>query len=219
VRVIVADDSVLLRRGLEALLAEGGHEVVAALGDADELLAAVDEQQPDVCIVDIRMPPTHTDEGLRAARAIRARYPQIAVLVLSQFVDGDYVEELLAGGNSHVGYLLKDALLDGDEVLTAVRRVGAGGVVVDAGLVAGLLAARRPGSPLDKLSPREREVIQLMAEGRTDRAIADELVIGLKTVQTHTAAIFTKLGLGDDPRSNRRVRAVLAWLRGSAPSP
>jgi len=219
VRVIVADDSVLLRRGLEALLAEGGHEVVAALGDADELLAAVDEQQPDVCIVDIRMPPTHTDEGLRAARAIRARYPQIAVLVLSQFVDGDYVEELLAGGNNHVGYLLKDALLDGDEVLTAVRRVGAGGVVVDAGLVAGLLAARRPGSPLDKLSPREREVIQLMAEGRTDRAIADELVIGLKTVQTHTAAIFTKLGLGDDPRSNRRVRAVLAWLRGSAPSP
>jgi DNA-binding NarL/FixJ family response regulator len=218
VRVIVADDSVLLRRGLEALLTDGGHEVVASLGDADALLTAVVEHHPDVCIVDIRMPPTHTDEGLRAAREIRSRHPQVAVLVLSQFVDGDYVEELLADGNTHVGYLLKDALLDGDEVLTAVRRVGAGGVVVDAGLVSALLAARRPGSPLDKLSPRERDVIQLMAEGRTDRAIADELLIGLKTVQTHTAAIFVKLGLSDDPRSNRRVRAVLAWLRGTAPS-
>jgi DNA-binding NarL/FixJ family response regulator len=215
-RVIIADDSVLLRHGVLSLLTAAGHDVVAAVADAIELTDAVRRLEPDACIVDIRMPPTHTDEGLRAARAIRTEHPGIAVLVLSQFIDGDYLEELLSDGNSHVGYLLKDALLDGDELLTALRRVAAGGVVIDAGLVASLLVARRANSPLQRLSPRERDVLQLMAEGRTDRSIADELFIGLKTVQTHTSAIFEKLGLGDDPGSNRRVRAVLAWLRGTA---
>lgn len=215
-RVIIADDSVLLRHGVLALLTAAGHDVVAAVADAVELIDAVQRFAPDACIIDIRMPPTHTDEGLKAARAIRTEYPDIAVLVLSQFVDGDYLEELLSDGNSHVGYLLKDALLDGDELLTALRRVAAGGVVVDAGLVASLLGTRRANSPLLRLSPREREVLQLMAEGRTDRSIADELYIGLKTVQTHTSAIFEKLGLGDDPTSNRRVRAVLTWLRRTA---
>jgi DNA-binding NarL/FixJ family response regulator len=215
-RVIIADDSVLLRHGVLSLLTAAGHDVVAAVADAIELTDAVRRLEPDACIVDIRMPPTHTDEGLRAARAIRTEHPGIAVLVLSQFIDGDYLEELLSDGNSHVGYLLKDALLDGDELLTALRRVAAGGVVIDAGLVASLLVARRANSPLQRLSPRERDVLQLMAEGRTDRSIADELFIGLKTVQTHTSAIFEKLALGDDPGSNRRVRAVLAWLRGTA---
>jgi DNA-binding NarL/FixJ family response regulator len=215
-RVIVADDSVLLRHGVFSLLTAAGHDVVATVGDPIELIDAVRRLEPDACIVDIRMPPTHTDEGLRAARSIRAEHSGIAVLVLSQFVDGDYLEELLSDGNSHVGYLLKDALLDGDELLTALRRVVAGGVVIDAGLVTSLLVARRANSPLQRLSPREREVLQLMAEGRTDRSIADELFIGLKTVQTHTSAIFDKLGLGDDPASNRRVRAVLTWLRGTA---
>jgi DNA-binding NarL/FixJ family response regulator len=205
-RVIVADDSVLLRHGVFSLLTAAGHDVVATVGDPIELIDAVRRLEPDACIVDIRMPPTHTDEGLRAARSIRAEHSGIAVLVLSQFVDGDYLEELLSDGNSHVGYLLKDALLDGDELLTALRRVVAGGVVIDAGLVTSLLVARRANSPLQRL----------MAEGRTDRSIADELFIGLKTVQTHTSAIFDKLGLGDDPASNRRVRAVLTWLRGTA---
>lgn len=214
-RVIVADDSVLLRHGVVTLLSTAGYDVVATVGDATELLEAVRRLQPDICVVDIRMPPTHTDEGLRAARTIRAEFPSIALLILSQFVDGDYLEELLSDGVSHVGYLLKDALLDGDELLVALRRVAAGGVVIDAGLVASLLGTRRLNSPLQRLSPREAEVLQLMAEGRTDRAIADELFIGLKTVQTHTSAIFEKLGLGDDPASNRRVRAVLTWLRAA----
>lgn len=214
-RVIVADDSVLLRHGVVALLTTAGHDVVAVAGDATELLDAVRRLEPDICVVDIRMPPTHTDEGIRAAREIRSTFPGVAVLVLSQFVDGDYLEELLSDGKSHVGYLLKDSLLDGDELLVALRRVVLGGVVIDAGLVSSLLSMRRADAPVQRLSPREREVLQLMAEGRTDKAIADELFIGLKTVQSHTSAIFEKLGLGDDPSSNRRVRAVLTWLRGA----
>jgi DNA-binding NarL/FixJ family response regulator len=215
VRVIVADDSVLLRHGVTSLLMTAGHEVVAAVGSTKELLDATHEFQPDVCVVDIRMPPTHTDEGLYAARSIRSDFPSVAVLVLSQFIEIDYVDELLAAGSNHVGYLLKDSLLDGDELLVALRRVVAGGVVIDSALVSSLVDARRTSSPIENLSPRERDVLQLMAEGCTDRAIGEKLFIGVKTVQSHTSAIFDKLGLGSDPSSNRRVRAVLTWLRGA----
>jgi DNA-binding NarL/FixJ family response regulator len=214
-RVVIADDSVLLRHGLQSLLSEAGHDVVSAVGDAIALVEAVSVHLPDVCIVDIRMPPTHTDEGLHAARRIRSQFPSVAVLVLSQFVDGEYVEELLATNATHVGYLLKDTMIDGDELLVAVRRVAAGGVVVDTNLVSTLLSARTRSSSVDQLSSRERDVLRLMAQGLTDRAIGEELFIGLKTVQTHTAGIFAKLSLGDDPHSNRRVNAVLAWLRAA----
>ncbi|MGE4163967.1 MAG: response regulator [Vicinamibacterales bacterium] len=216
-RIVIADDSVLLRRGVEALLTEAGHELVAAVGDAGALLEAATTLRPDVCIVDIRMPPSHTDEGLRAARAIRGLPGPVAVLVLSQFVDGDYVQELLDGAATHVGYLLKDTLLDGDELLVAVRRVAAGGVVVDAKLVRELFAHRSRRDELQRLSPRELEVLRLLAEGLTDRAVADRLQIGLRTVQAHTSAIFSKLDLGEDPSSNRRVLAVLTWLRHHQP--
>ena len=213
-RVIVADDSLLVQRGVAQVLAEAGHEVVALVNDAPALLAAVAADEPDVCIVDIRMPPTNTDEGLVAARRIRAEHPAVGVLVLSQYVDGDYVEELLSDGTERIGYLLKDSLLDADQLTSAVARIGNGDVVVDAGLVRQLLARRRE-SPLKSLSSREAEVLQLMAEGRTDRGIAEQLYLSIKTVQTHVQSIFTKLSIPRDAGSNRRVRAVLALLRRS----
>jgi DNA-binding NarL/FixJ family response regulator len=211
-RVIVADDSVLVQRGVVQVLTEAGHDVIATVADASALLAAIADDEPDVCIIDIRMPPTHSDEGLVAARRIRTQHPNIGVLVLSQYVDGDYVEELLQAGTGRVGYLLKDSLLDATELTSAVQRIVNGDVVIDGQLVRQLLMRHRV-DPLRSLSAREAEVMQLMAEGRTDRGIADALFVSVKTVQTHVQSIFAKLSIPHDPSSNRRVQAVLTWLR------
>jgi DNA-binding NarL/FixJ family response regulator len=213
VRVVVADDSVLLREGVARLLAETGFEVVGTAGDAAGLLAAVAGSLPDVAVVDIRMPPTHTDEGLRAARAIRARHPGVGVLVLSQHVRASYALELLEGGADGVGYLLKDRVADLEEFAAAVRRVGAGGSALDPSVVAQLVDRRRAGTdPLDALSAREREVLALMAEGRSNQAIAARLVVTERTVEKHSAAIFAKLGIAATAGDHRRVLAVLVWL-------
>ncbi len=212
-RVVVADDSVLLREGVARLLAETGFEVVGTAGDAAGLLAAVAGSLPDVAVVDIRMPPTHTDEGLRAARAIRARHPGVGVLVLSQHVRASYALELLEGGADGVGYLLKDRVADLEEFAAAVRRVGAGGSALDPSVVAQLVDRRRAGAdPLDALSAREREVLALMAEGRSNQAIAARLVVTERTVEKHSAAIFAKLGIAATAGDHRRVLAVLVWL-------
>ncbi len=212
-RVVVADDSVLLREGVARLLAETGFEVVGTAGDAAGLLAVVAGSLPDVAVVDIRMPPTHTDEGLRAARAIRARHPGVGVLVLSQHVRASYALELLEGGADGVGYLLKDRVADLEEFAAAVRRVGAGGSALDPSVVAQLVDRRRAGAdPLDALSAREREVLALMAEGRSNQAIAARLVVTERTVEKHSAAIFAKLGIAATAGDHRRVLAVLVWL-------
>ena len=211
-RIVIAEDSVLLRAGLTRLLADAGEEVVAAVDDADDLLDVVERHQPDLAVVDVRMPPTHTDDGLRAALQIRARWPDIAILVLSQ-----YVEETLrhrAAGRRHrgLGYLLKDRVADVAEFLDGVRRVGAGGTVLDPEVVAQLLARSRRRDPLDRLSPREREVLGLMAEGRSNAAIARELVVSDGAVEKHVSNIFTKLDLPPTEHDHRRVLAVLRWL-------
>ena len=214
VRVVVAEDDLLVREGVIRLLVEAGHEVVASASDPEGLLAAVAACAVDVCVIDIRMPPTHRDEGLVAARAIRELHPHVGVLVLSQFIDDAYAAELLAAGESRVGYLLKDSLLSSRELIEAVEQVARGAVVVDRRLVRELLERSRPANgPLARLSARERDVLALMAEGCTDRAIAERLVVSIKTVESHAHAIFIKLDLTDDPMSNRRVRAVLSWLR------
>lgn len=212
-RVIVAEDDLLVREGVVRLLVVAGHEVVAAVGDGEALVAAVDADEPDACVVDIRMPPSHRDEGLAAARSIREHHPGVGVLVLSQFVDDTYAEELLAAGEKSVGYLLKDSLLSAEELVRALDAVASGQVVVDRALVRSLLERRRVADPLDRLSTREREVLTLMAEGLTDRAIATELCLSVKTVESHVRSIMTKLDLPDDPNANRRVLAVLRWLR------
>jgi DNA-binding NarL/FixJ family response regulator len=212
VKVIVADDSVLLRRAVTEILVADGHEV-RAVSDAAALLGAVAEDQPEMCVIDIRMPPTHTVEGLDAARTIRRDYPNTGVLILSQYVEPDYVSELLRDSPGRVGYLLKDSLLSTDELASAVHRVANGDVVVDPELIRGLLSRHRRGNPLDVLSPRERDVLQLMAEGRTDKSIAGILMISVKTVEKSVGLIFTKLAIPSDLSSNRRVQAVLVWLR------
>jgi DNA-binding NarL/FixJ family response regulator len=213
VRVVIADDSLLLREGVTRLLAEAGFEVVGQAGDADELLREVQEKSPDVAIVDIRMPPTHTDEGLRAARELRARHPKLGVLVLSQFVRPSYAFELLADDASGVGYLLKDRVSDLDELADAVKRVGEGGSVLDPSVVSQLVGRRRPGhDPIDDLSDREREVLALMAEGRSNRAIAERLFIAERTVEKHVNSILTKLRISGSQDDHRRVLAVLAYL-------
>ena len=212
-RVIVAEDDLLVREGVVRLLVVAGHEVVAAVGDGEALVAAVDADEPDACVVDIRMPPSHRDEGLAAARSIREHHPGVGVLVLSQFVDDTYAEELLAAGEKSVGYLLKDSLLSAEELVRALDAVASGQVVVDRALVRSLLERRRVADPLDRLSTREREVLTLMAEGLTDRAIATELCLSVKTVESHVRSIMTKLDLPDGPNANRRVLAVLRWLR------
>ncbi len=212
-RVVIADDSLLLREGVTRLLAEAGFEVVGQAGDADELLREVQEKSPDVAIVDIRMPPTHTDEGLRAARELRARHPKLGVLVLSQFVRPSYAFELLADDASGVGYLLKDRVSDLDELADAVKRVGEGGSVLDPSVVSQLVGRRRPGhDPIDDLSDREREVLALMAEGRSNRAIAERLFIAERTVEKHVNSILTKLRIAGSQDDHRRVLAVLAYL-------
>ena len=212
-RVVIADDSVLLREGVARLLVEAGFEVVGQAGDADELLREVAEKEPDVAIVDIRMPPTHTDEGLRAARQLRSRYPSLGVIVLSQYVRPSYAFELLADGARGVGYLLKDRVSDLHDLSDAVERVGKGGSVLDPSVVAQLVGRRRQGhDPIDDLSDREREVLALMAEGRSNRAIAERLVITERTVEKHVRSILAKLRIPESEEDHRRVLAVLAYL-------
>jgi len=214
-RIAIAEDSVLLREGLTRLLADEGHEVVAAAGDAESFLRAVAETAPDVCVVDVRMPPTFTDEGLRAAVVVRDRWPSVGVLVLSQWVEERYATELIAGRPHGVGYLLKDRVADVTEFLDALRRVASGGSALDPEVVAQLLARSR--HPLGGLTPRERDVLALMAEGRSNSAIAQSLVVGGGAVEKHINNIFMKLGLGPADSDHRRVLAVLRYLNG-APS-
>ena len=212
-RVVIADDSVLLREGVSRLLAEAGFEVVGQAGNADELLREVADNSPDVAIVDIRMPPTHTDEGLRAARELRTRHPTLGVLVLSQYVRPSYAFELLADNASGVGYLLKDRVSDLQELTDAVERVGAGGSVLDPSVVSQLVGRRRTGhDAIDDLSDREREVLALMAEGRSNRAIAERLFIAERTVEKHVKSILMKLHIAESQDDHRRVLAVLAYL-------
>jgi DNA-binding NarL/FixJ family response regulator len=214
VQVVIADDAVLLREGLVRLLAENGHRVVAAVGDGPSLVAAVIEHRPDVSIVDVRMPPSHTDEGLRAAVEARTRLPGTPVLVLSQYVEVSYAEDLLADRRGGVGYLLKDRVAEVREFLDALDRVARGATVLDPDVVAQLLVRRRRDDPLRTLTPREREVLGLMAEGRSNTAIARHLVVSEGAVEKHVRNVFAKLDLIPDDEQNRRVLAVLAYLRG-----
>ena len=213
IRTVVADDSVLLRDGIVRLLNDSGFEVVAAVGDGDTLLDAVTEHDPDLCIVDVRMPPTHTDEGLRAALEIRRRSPEIAVLVLSQYVEEHYAGELLEGDVSGVGYLLKDRVIDVDDFLASLRRVAGGGSAVDAEVVSQILGRSRRSNELERLTPREREVLQLMAEGLSNAGIAERLVVSQGAVEKHISNVFMKLGLDIEDGAHRRVLAVLTFLR------
>jgi DNA-binding NarL/FixJ family response regulator len=214
-RIAIAEDSVLLREGLVRLLTDEGHEVVAAVGDAEAFLRVVAETQPDACVVDVRMPPTFTDEGLRAALLVRDQWPSVGVLVLSQWVEERYATELIAGRPHGVGYLLKDRVADVAEFLDALRRVASGGSALDPEVVAQLLARSR--TPLGALTPRERDVLTLMAEGRSNSAIAQSLVVGGGAVEKHINNIFMKLGLAPADTDHRRVLAVLRYLNG-APS-
>jgi DNA-binding NarL/FixJ family response regulator len=211
-RIVIAEDSVLLRAGLTGLLADAGEEVVSTVDNADDLLTVVERHQPDLAVVDVRMPPTFTDDGLRAALQIRARWPGIGILVLSQYVEETYASELLANDTAGLGYLLKDRIADVAEFLSAARRVGDGGTALDPEVVAQLLARTRRRDPLERLSPREREVLGLMAEGRTNAAIARELVVSDGAVEKHISNIFTKLDLPPTEHDHRRVLAVLRWL-------
>ena len=212
-RVVIAEDLVLLRDGLERLLAAHGHEVVAAVGDGPGLVEAIDEHRPDVAIVDVRLPPSQTDEGLRAALEARRRVPGLPVLVLSQYVEESYAAELVADGAGAVGYLLKDRVADPSEFVDAVARVAAGGTAMDAEVVKQLLARRRADDPLEELTPRERDVLDLMAQGLSNAAIARRLVVTEGAVEKHVSSIFMKLGLHANMGGNLRVLAVLAWLR------
>ena len=213
-RVMIAEDSVLLREGLTRLLAEAGFDVVAAVGDAEQLLRAVGGDQPDVVVADVRMPPTHRDEGLRAALVIRRRWPATAVLVLSQYVEERYATDLLAGDTRGVGYLLKDRVADVEEFIAALHRVGDGGTVLDPEVVTQILARSRRSRPLESLTPRERQDLQLMAEGRSNAAIAAALVVTEGAVEKHVSNIFTKFDLAPTDGDHRRVLAVLRYLEG-----
>jgi len=213
-RVVIADDAVLLRQGAARLLEDAGYEVVAQAGDAEDLLRKVRAHKPDVAIVDVRMPPDNVDDGLRAALAIRQELPEVGILLLSQYVEDRYLGELLAGGAEGVGYLLKDRLSDVERLTEAVQRVAAGGSVLDPEVVAQMLGRARAEGPLDSLTEREREVLARMAEGRTNRAIAEELFVSERAVERHVTSIFTKLDLSAGEQDHRRVLAVLAYLRG-----
>jgi DNA-binding NarL/FixJ family response regulator len=213
VRVVVADDSVILREGLARLLDEAGFDVAGQAANASELIDLVEAERPDVAIVDIRMPPTHTDEGLQAARQIRERRPETGILVLSQYVRPSYALELLSQGTEGVGYVLKDRVADLDELASSVRRIGEGGSVLDPTVVAQLVERPRSGrDPLEDLSEREREVLALMAEGRSNKAIGQQLFITEHTVEKHVKSIFGKLRLPSTPDDHRRVLAVLTFL-------
>jgi DNA-binding NarL/FixJ family response regulator len=212
-RVVLAEDSVLLREGIARLLAEAGFEVVAQTGSADDLLLKVRSYSPDIAIVDIRMPPTQTDEGLRAAKEIREKHPGTAVLVLSQYVETGYALELLQENAEGVGYLLKDRVSDVDEFAAAVRRVADGGSALDPSVVSQLVGRRRRDDPLAALTPREREVLELMAEGLSNAAIGARIVVTERAVEKHVTSIFQKLRLPAAPETHRRILAVLAYLR------
>jgi DNA-binding NarL/FixJ family response regulator/class 3 adenylate cyclase len=214
IRVTLADDSVLLREGVARLLEESGFEVVAQSGNADDLLRHVGMHKPDVAVVDIRMPPTHTDEGLRAARTIRERFPDTGVLVLSQYVESGYALDLLSESAEGVGYLLKDRVSDVEQFTEAVRRVAEGGSALDPAVVAQLIGRKRADDPLEQLTPREREVLELMAEGRSNQAIADHMFVTLRAVEKHVTSIFSKLDLPASSADHRRVLAVLVFLGG-----
>ncbi|MEO8694011.1 MAG: response regulator transcription factor [Acidimicrobiales bacterium] len=211
-RIVIAEDSVLLRAGLTRLLSEAGLDVVAAVGDAVELIDAIARVQPDLAVVDVRMPPTNTDEGIRAAVEIRRRWPAVGILVLSQYVEERYATDLLAGDTAGVGYLLKDRVAEVRDFVEAVRRVGEGGTALDPEVVAQLLARSRRRDPLERLTPREREVLGLMAEGRSNAAIALSLVVSDGAVEKHVRSIFSKLDLPPTELDHRRVLAVLQWL-------
>jgi DNA-binding NarL/FixJ family response regulator len=213
VRVVIADDSVLLREGLVRVVVDGGIDVVAQVGNAEDLLAAVRREQPDVAIVDVRMPPSFTDEGARAARAIRADHPSVGVLVLSQVVEATHALALFSERPDGFGYLLKDRVVEIDDFLDAVRRVGRGGTAIDPEVISQLVGRRRDDGPLAELTPREREVLGLMAEGRSNQGISQKLFLSPRTVETHVNGIFLKLGLMPAPDDHRRVLAVLAFLR------
>jgi DNA-binding NarL/FixJ family response regulator len=213
VRVAIAEDSVLLREGIARLLSDAGFDVIAQCGNADELRLKVDSYPLDVAIVDIRLPPTHRDEGLVAALEIRARHPSVGVLVLSQYLEVGLAMKLLSESAERVGYLLKDRVGDVRDFLAAVRRVGTGGSVVDPTIVSTLLSRRRSVDPLDALTPREREVLELKATGSSNQGIADELVISLRAVEKYVSSIFSKLGLPSTGTESRRVHAVLLFLR------
>jgi DNA-binding NarL/FixJ family response regulator len=213
-RVIVADDAALFREGLARMLTDAGFEVTARLGDARALLDAVDRDPPDAVVVDIRMPPTHTTEGLDAARALAASHPSVGVLVLSAHVEPSFALALIEDGAEGAGYLLKERVADLDELTDAVRRVAAGGLVIDPSVVALLVGRKRARSPLDDLTDREREVLAVMAEGRSNQAICQRLYLSPKTVEAYVRSVFTKLGLHQGADDNRRVLAVLAYLRG-----
>src|SRR5215218_4165727 len=214
-RVVIADDSVLLREGLARLLEESGFDVAGRAGDAEDLLRKVGAHKPDVAVIDVRMPPSHTDEGLRAAHRIRAEHPKTGVLVLSQYVEEAYALDLLSQSTESTGYLLKDRVSDIDTFTDAVRRVASGGSALDPEVVALLLGRRRREDPLEGLTPREREVLGLMAEGRSNAAIAEELVVTERAVEKHVTSIFSKLDLTPTVEDHRRVLAVLAYLRAA----
>ena len=211
--MILADDAVVIREGLARLLTEQGIEVTATVGTAGSLVRCVATDPPDVAIIDIRMPPTYTNEGLVAAQQIRSSYPDVATLVLSQYVEVDFALRLMTGTSERVGYLLKDRVADVRAFVSALRRVAAGGVVVEPSLVSELLAAPAARDPLAELTPREREVLTLVGQGKTDRGIAEELVVTRKTVEAHVRSIFRKLDLPGGASENRRVHAVLVFLR------
>ena len=211
-RILIADDSVLLREGLALILGDGGHEGIAAVGSGTELVPRALELRPELIITDIRMPPSNTDEGLRAAVEIRSRWSEAPILLLSQYVVAAYVQELLADGGTHLGYLLKDRVADIDTFLEAADRVAEGGLVLDPEVVAQVLGRSRTADPVAQLSPREREVLGLMAEGHTNAGIAKRLVVTEGAIEKHTQRIFSKLGLHPDPGVHRRVKAVLTML-------
>jgi DNA-binding NarL/FixJ family response regulator len=213
-RVVIADDSVLLREGICRLLEDAGFEVVGQAADAEDLLRKVRAHKPDVAVTDIRMPPTQSDEGLRAAQQIRKEMPGVGVLVLSQYINESYAVELLQGSAEGIGYLLKDRVSDVSAFTDALRRVGEGGSALDPEVVASLLGRRRANDPLDRLTPREREVLGHMAEGRSNGAIARELVVTERAIEKHVTSIFSKLGLSAVEDGHRRVLAVLAYLDG-----
>jgi len=217
VRVVIADDAVLIRSGVATLLAESGIETVAQAADADELLRLVARTTPDAAVVDIRMPPTHTDEGLHAARRIRREHPDVAVLLLSQYLDAGYALRLAEDNPAGVGYLLKDRIAHAATLADALHRLLAGECVVDPAIVSRLLARARVHNPLDDLTPREREVLSLMAEGRSNATIGRLLSLQSKTVETHVSRVFSKLGLAEEADGHRRVLAVLAYLRAESP--
>jgi DNA-binding NarL/FixJ family response regulator len=212
VRIVIAEDSVLLREGLARLLEDEGFEVVGRAGDADDLLLKVRSYSPDIAVVDVRMPPTHTDEGARAAVTIRDQYPDVGVLLLSQVIEATFALRLFTESPAGFGYLLKDRVLDVDDFVDALKRIARGGTAMDPAVVAQLLGRTRPDDPLTTLTERERSVLELMAEGRSNAGIGHKLFLSPKTVETHVHAIFTKLGLAAAPDDHRRVLAVLAFL-------